>query len=239
MKIQGVNLPVPHYSTFSIRAKKLSFSLLDVKRKQGPLHLVVDSTGLKVYGEGEWKVRQYGFFKRRTWMKFHLALDHETQEIVVAKLTDNKSHDSEVMPSIIDAIPEEIKIGSVTGDGAYDPRDSRNAVARRGAKAIIPPRKGASSIKTYRNAHYGPGLRERNEAIEDIKQRGEHGLAEWKKGMGYHRRSLGEVAMFRLKTIFGDRFMSRAPERQSTEMLIKSYALNRMTQLGMPQSVKI
>jgi IS5 family transposase len=101
--------------------------------------VVVDSTGVKVYGEGEWKTRQHGISKRRTWRKLHLGVDEATGEIVAAVVTTTDFHDGEVLRDLLNQIEDEIE--QVTGDGAYDQRDCDDAMMERGAKASIPPRK--------------------------------------------------------------------------------------------------
>lgn len=222
-----LDLPVPDFSTLSRRFAKLSVKLPSCSNRK-PLHVVVDSTGLKVYGEGEWKVRQHGIGKRRTWRKFHLGVDAETMEIVAVELTGNDVHDCDVFDELIAQVPEEI--ADVAGDGAYDTRWCHRELARRRIRSLLVPRRNARRWKTTT-----PGGEERNAVLERIAQIGRKA---WKQESGYHRRSLAETTMFRLKTLFGDRLASRRDERQRTESFLRAYALNILTRLGMPDSYR-
>ena len=221
-----VDLPVPDYSTLCRRARSLNVKLSSEARPE-PLHLVIDSTGLKLYGEGEWRVRVDGWAKRRTWRKLHISMDGETQQITSALITNRDVVDPRVLPRLLKEVEGEIK--RVTADGAYDSRQCYKAIHRRGAQAIIPPRKGA----TLWADDY---LQQRNRNLRGVRKLGTKG---WKKKSGYHRRSLVETAMFRLKAIFTDKLKSREVKRQATEVMLRCAALNRMTELGMPQSYVI
>jgi hypothetical protein len=221
-----VDLPVPDYSTLSRRARSLHVKLSSEARPE-PLHLVIDSTGLKLYGEGEWRVRVHGSAKRRTWRKLHISMDGETQQITSALVTNRDVVDPRVLPCLLEEVEGEIK--RVTADGAYDSRECYKAIHRRGAQAIIPPRKGS----TLWADDY---LQQRNRNLPGVRQLGTKG---WKKKSGYHRRSLVETAMFRLKALFTDKLRSREVERQRTEARIRCAAMNRMTQLGMPESYAV
>jgi hypothetical protein len=225
LELLGVELPVPNYTTLSRRQRSLEVNL-PKGAKAGPLHLVVDATGVKVYGEGEWKVRQHGVSKRRTWRKLHLGVDEATGEIVAAALTSNDFGDSELLPDLLDRVDEEVD--QVSGDGAYDSRRCYRAIGEHEARAAIPPRRGAR-IEQHGNCAAPPLARDEN--LRAIRR---HGRSKWKRESGYHRRSLAETAMFRIKTIFGGWVSARLFETQSAEMLIKCAALNRMTLLGMP-----
>jgi hypothetical protein len=227
--LMGTDLSVPDYSTLCRRAKTLQITL--PKKAVGPLHLVIDSTGLKVYGEGEWKVRQHGYSKRRTWLKLHLAIDPESHEIRAAMVSEPGVTDAEAVPDLLGQ--EEGPVEAVEADGAFDQRGVYEALERRGARAIIPPRRDAKIIR-HGNAS-GPRLA-RDENLRRIRK---IGRAAWKVESGYHRRSLGETAMFRIKTIFGDGIASRSPERQAKEVGIRCRAMNIMTHQGMPVSERI
>jgi hypothetical protein len=194
----------------------------------GPFHVVIDSTGLKVFGEGEWKVRKHGYSKRRTWRKIHLAIDEDSQGIEAMELTSNNVADSEVLPDLLEQV--ENPLDQVSADGAYDTHECYDLAAKRGAKVAIPPRCNAK-IKKYANNKSPPLVRDEN--IRAIRK---HGLKQWKRQSGYHRRSLAETAMYRLKTIFGGQLSSRKFENQFVEAVIKCRALNLMTGLGMPDS---
>lgn len=225
----AIDLPIPDYTTLNRRAKTLQVSVKATTKKE-PIHVVVDSTGLKVYGEGEWKVRKHGYSKRRTWRKLHLAVDEASGEIEAQVLTDAATDDAEVTKQLLEAT--QAKIGQVSGDGAYDKNKVYQAMEAQGVeKVTIPPRKDAVLWPEKEGqAHL------RNTNLRRIQ---EIGIVEWKAECGYHRRSLAETAMFRFKTIFGDRLSAREQERQKVEAAIKCAALNRMTQLGMPDSYRI
>ena len=198
------------------------------------LHVVFDSTGIKVYGEGEWKVKKHGVSKRRTWRKIHVGMCVESGQVVVSALTSNNISDDEAMIHMMGAL-EGTPIGDVICDGAYDTIDCREVVHDLGGRSIIPPDKNAKEHKRSRIL----ALEERNKTIRRIRELGEEGRALWKKETGYHRRSRVETFMFRLKTIFGSRLSTRRDWTQATEAAIKLDALNRMTELGMPKSYKV
>ena len=227
--LMGLDLDVPDYSTLCRRAKTLPITLPKVA--VGPLHLVIDSTGLKVYGEGEWKVRQHGHSKRRTWLKLHLAIDPATHEIRAAMVSEPGVTDAEAVPDLL--AQEEGPVEAVEADGAFDRRGVYEALERRGARAIIPPRRDAKIIRHGNSA--GPRLA-RDENLRRIRK---IGRAAWKVESGYHRRSLGETAMFRMKTIFGGGIASRSPERQAKEVGIRCRAMNLMTHQGMPVTERV
>ena len=225
-----VALPVPSYSTLSRRAAALSIALGALPRST-PLHLVIDSSGFKVYGEGEWKVRQHGWSKRRTWRKLHLAVNEATGEIVAAVASEAGVSDDEALPDIVAQV--EGDIGQVSADGAYDKRPCYDALAERGATAVIPPRRDA---KIWQHGNCAGAPWQRDENLRAIRQKGRR---RWKQESGYHRRSLAETTFFRLKTIFGPAVSSRHFPQQATELFIRVAALNRMTHLGMPDSHRL
>jgi hypothetical protein len=226
-----IALPVPDHSTLSKRGKDLKVNL--PKRTNQSLNIVMDSTGLKTYGEGEWKVRQHGVSKRRTWRKLHLGANPEDGEIQAALLTDNSVSDDEAVEALLAQIEQEID--EFAADGAYDKRkvyDSLNAHSP-DVNILIPPRKNARIWK------HGNTKAERLKRDENLRSIRKQGRKEWKKQSGYHVRSLSETAMFRLKTIFGDELSARLIETQTTQALIRCAALNKMTHLGMPQAYKV
>lgn len=218
---------LPDYTTLCVRAATANVAL-DVMRRDEPVHLVVDTTGLKVYGEGEWKVRMHGYGKRRTWRKLHLAVDEATQEIVAVDLTERRRGDPEHLPALLDQVPAHVRLKQVTGDGAYDTYACHETARHRGAALIAPPRQNALALpggRPPKNEH--PRLR----TLRDCRRRGR---TAWKKHHGYHRRSLAETAMYRFKTSFGDRLISRASPQQKTEALVKSKTLNLFRRLATP-----
>jgi Transposase DDE domain len=225
LRLLGTDLSAPHYSTLSRRAAHLAVQL--GRLSQGPLHMAVDSTGVKLYGEGEWKVRLHGKEKLRTWRKLHLAIDHRTQECVALSMTDKDTLDRRELAGLLAAVEGEV--AEVLGDGAYDFQGCYKAIHARGARAVIPPQVRA-------RIRSGEEFEERNAAV--LRGR-EVGRDEWKKEAGYHRRSLAETAMMRVKTIFSERLRSREWRRQETELRVRCAALNKMTSLGMPQSYAV
>lgn len=227
-ELLGVKLPIPDYTTLNRRAKELKVCL--PPSEKGSIHLVLDSTGLKVYGEGEWKVRQHGYSKRRTWRKLHLAVDEATGEIEAEVLTEAGVDDAEVAEELLKQTPA--KIEQISADGAYDKQKVYQAAAAKGvAKVTIPPRRDAVLW-----AENSPDPHPRNANLQRI---WDIGRKEWKQESGYHRRSLAETTVFRYKTIFGDHLSAREAQRQKTEVRVKCAALNRMTRLGMPQSYRV
>jgi hypothetical protein len=229
-KLAFPDLPVPNYTTLSRRAQDLEV-VLPALRSGEPLHLVIDSTGLKVYGEGEWKVRKHGWSKRRTWRKVHLAMDAKTGQVCAALMTHQDVGDGEVLPDLLDQIPADVPIETIGGDGAYDTKPCHVLIAARGATPAIPPREGAMPWPDST-----PGAAWRNAAIDAI---GQSGRREWKQASGYHRRSLAETLMYRLKTLTGSSLWARTTGSQATEVSIRAGVLNRMAALARPQSVRI
>jgi hypothetical protein len=227
--LMGLGLEVPHYSTLSRRAAALEVDL--ARKGKGPLHLVLDSTGLKVYGEGEWKVRKHGYSRRRTWRKLHLAIDAETHEIQAVAVTEAGVDDAEEVDRLLKPIDREI--ASAAADGAYDKRKVYRVLEPRTDRILIPPRKNAR-IWRHGNSS-GPPLA-RDENLRAIRRLGRKA---WKRESGYHTRSLAETGVYRLKAIFGGHLASRDPGRQVTEGAVRCRALNIMTRLGMPQTERV
>lgn len=234
IEMLSLDLTCPHYSVFSRRAKGLQIPLRRLAKSGEKLNVVFDSTGVKVFGEGEWKVRQHGYSKRRTWRKVHVGMCAESGQVVVSAMTSNNVNDDEAMIHMMGAL-EGIPLGDVLGDGAYDSTDCRAAVHDLGGKPVIPPDRNAKEQKQARI----PALEERDKAIRRIQELGSEGRSLWKKEVAYHRRSRVETLMFRYKTILGDRLSSRKECTQATEVSIKLDVLNRMIELGMPKSYKL
>jgi Transposase DDE domain len=148
---------VPDHSTLSRRAETL-----EVPRPRcgpEPVHLLVDGTGLKLCGPGEWLAEKHGATRRRSWRKLHLATDADTGRIVVTELTDKDADDGSRTGPLLDRIAG--PVASFTADGAYDRDDVHAAVVARhpGAAVVVPPRSGAvpsgaaETAPTQRNAH--------------------------------------------------------------------------------------
>ena len=228
--LMNLDLPVPEHSTVSRRLSSVKV-LLPVEKSSKPRHLVVDSTGIKVYGEGEWKTRQHGVGKRRTWRKLHLGVDESTGEIVSAVVTTNNYHDSQVLRDILAGVEGEIE--QVSADGAYDTKNCYEQIKQKQARAVIPPRKNAK-IQQHGNCKSPPLPRD-----ENLRRIRKIGRKQWKQESGYHRRSLAETTMFRLKCIFGGKVASRTFENQATELFLQCIALNLMNQICRPESYAV
>lgn len=233
----GIQLPVPSYTQMSRRCQKLNIPLKRATAHNGPVDIVIDSTGLKIYGEGEWKVRQHGKSKRRTWKKLHLGVDPLSGEILTHRLTDNSVADSQVFDDILEQVPQPIE--RCVADGAYDTQSCYQSCYQRKAHLIVPPRRDAVEQRPEEAKDY---LVARDRAIQKIQARtrelGDEQAArkEWKESMDYHIRSLAETAMFRMKTLCGDKLFSRDEQRQKQEVAIKVNIINKFTSLGMPIS---
>lgn len=225
-----LDVAIPDYSTLSRRRATLELVL---PRTQGneALHVVVDSTGVKVFGEGEWKVRQHGYTYRRTWRKVHLGVDEASGELVAAVVTTNNSSDSQILPDLLAQVEDTIR--QVSGDGGYDRRNCYEAIRARHAQATIPPQRNA---KIWQHGNTKAERWARDQNLRRIRQ---VGRAAWKRESGYHRRSLAETAMFRLKTIFSDRVTAHGFAGQAAQVLVCCAALNRLTQLGRPDSYRV
>lgn len=229
--ILNLRLSVPDHSTLSKRGKSFAVSL--PRKTNDCMNLVLDSTGLKIYGEGEWKVRKHGYSKHRTWRKLHVGANPDTGEIQVAVLTGNNTSDDAVVKEMLEQIKQTLL--ACAADGAYDKRRVYDALNLHSPKVeiLIPPRK---------NAHiwqHGNSKEERLKRDENLRYIRKYGRQHWKEDSGYHIRSLAETIMFRLKTIFGDKLSARLLETQTSQALIRCLALNRMTHLGMPESYPV
>jgi hypothetical protein len=230
-QLLNVDLPVPDHSTLSKRGKGLQVNL--PKKPAQNLDIVMDSTGLKIYGEGEWKVRMHGVSKRRTWRKLHVGVNPDDGEIQAVLLTENRVSDDQAVAELLTQIPQPLRV--FAADGAYDKRkvyDGLNAHSPN-VTILIPPRKNA------RIWQHGNSKAERLKRDENLRAIRKDGRKTWKDDSGYHVRSLAETIMFRLKTIFDDGLSTRLIATQTTQALIRCAALNKMTHLGMPQSYKV
>lgn len=225
-KLMKIDLDVPDYSTLSRRGEKVEVILPKDSTKDN-LTFIVDSTGLKVHGEGEWKVRKHGYSKHRTWKKIHLAVT-PGGEIRAVKLTGNDIIDSHAIKDLFSQ--EKANIDSFVGDGAYDKKVVYDNCKEKGVRKIsVPPQKNAK-IWQHGNCNSPPHPRDEN--LREIRKTTRK---RWKENCGYHVRSLSETAMFRLKTILGDKLNARKDGTQITEAKISAAILNRMMTLGMPK----
>lgn len=224
LRLVGLDWTVPDFSTLSRRQKTSAVSI-PYRGSRGPLHLLVDSTGIKVEGEGEWNARKHGGSKRRVWRKLHIGIDEETLEVRAIEITGSHIGDAPVLPDLLNQIPAEEEIGSVTADGVYDTRKCHDAIAERGAHAVIPPGKNAKPWKAVT-----AGAAARNEALRAAKYLGR---ALWRRWSGYHRRSRVETKMHCVK-LLGQRLMARDFDRQVAELQVRIAVMNSYTALGMP-----
>jgi hypothetical protein len=222
--LMGLDLPVPDHTQMLRRARRLRVEI-PRRPRTGPVQRVVDATGLKMFGEGEWKVRQHGVGKRRIWRKVHLGFDADVKDVVAVEVTTVAWTDAEVFAGLLEQVEGEIS--QVDADDTYDTRDVYDAAAGRDAKVAIPPRENAVQWEVGHP---------RTQALEAI---AEKGLAGWKHAVNYHRRSMAENGMYRLKQLFGPGLASRIFENQVTEVHVRVAALNVMTYLGMPVSVRV
>jgi Transposase DDE domain len=233
IRLLGLTLAVPDHSTLSRRAKTL-----DVPRPRSgsgadsePVHLLVDSTGLKLCGAGEWLVEKHGTKIRRSWRKLHIGMDANTGNIVAAALTTNDIDDASQVGPLLAQM--EGPVASLTGDGAYDQDSVYRAVLDRDPETaiIVPPRSTAVPSEA---AEIEPTQRDRH--LQRIAEKGRMG---WQKASGYNKRSRIEAAIGRYKQVIGDGLRSREDGRRSTEVGVAVHVLNQMLELGRPISVRI
>ncbi|EXF56594.1 transposase DDE domain protein [Acinetobacter sp. 1294596] len=226
IKLCGLSWTAPDYSTLCRRQKHIDIAISYQKNSDG-LHLLVDSTGLKFLGEGEWKRRKHGLEYHRQWRKLHIGIDAETLQIRAVQLTTNNVSDSQVLGDLLAQIPLDERIDSVYTDGAYDTKHCRQVILDRAAHAIIPPRKNAKPWKDQKLRSL-----ERNELLKTVKRLGR---TLWKKWSGYHRRSLVETKMYCIK-LLGDKLTARSFPSQVNEIHARIAVLNRFTELGRPHT---
>jgi len=238
MRLLQLDLQIPSYSQICRRQKGLPVPIgLRKGLLSEPVHLVIDSSGLKVYGEGEWKVRQHGVGKRRTWRKLHLAVDEQTGQIMAHQLTEKETDDASQLPELVEKIQQRgVKVNKVGADGSYDTFDTYQYLIKGQMEPIIPPRMNAA---WWVDQHDVLLDHPRNRALEHIDQGGLNvSRKQWKQQSGYHRRSKAENAFFRWKTIHGPGMYARKSHNQQTEAAIKVAVLNRFIQIATPVAIK-
>ncbi len=214
-KLMNIDLEIPDYSTLGRRMEKMDVTIIQNSKIKGPLHVAIDSTGLKVYGDGEWKVKIHGRSKHRTWRKLHLAVDTKNNKILSAVLTTNDFKDNQIFEETLEDIDG---IKAVSADGAYDSKNCYSFAKKKKFRLIAPPRKNAKISSR--------GSKEpRDKAIREVRSLGRK---TWKKKNKYHQRSLSETAMSRMKTVMGEKLKSRKFENQASEAFIKCKILNKM-----------
>jgi len=231
IRLLGLDLAVPDHSTLSRRAETLEVPQPRSSAGGEPVHLLVDSTGLKLCGAGEWLHEKHDTKVRRSWRKLHLGMDAGTGQIVASLLTSKDVDDGSQIGPLLDQIPD--PIASFTGDGAYDQDGVTASVVARHPQAaiIVPPRANAVPSETAETA---PTQRDHH-----LQQIAEHGRMAWQKASGHTKRARAETGMARFKQVIGDGLRSHADERRAAEVEVAVHVLNRMLELGRPNSVRI
>ncbi len=219
-----LDLAAPDHTTLSRRNRDVR---LPTRRHDGPVHLIADSTGLEILGDGEWHRRKHKTRTRRTWRKLHIGVDADGF-ILASQLTESGLADASQVPELLDQVEEDLE--RFTGGGAYDTKGVYDAVASHQdgpEDVVIPPRKGAALSKKTSGA-----AKLRNDTVRGIKQLGRR---RWKKGAGYHQQGRAENTFFRYKRILGGRLRAIVAESQEREALLACNVLNRMAELGLPE----
>src|SRR5215216_6527600 len=219
----GLDLPVPDHTTLSRRAATLevprprSSSSPNAGRSAEPMHLLVDSTGLKLCGPGEWLIEKHGTKTRRSWKMLHIGVDADTGQIVASVVTGCEADDGAQVGPLLDQVTG--PVASVTGDGAYDQDGVYTSVSERHPEAavIVPPRATAVPSRTAESA---PTQRDRH--LQLIAERGRRA---WQQASGYTKRARAETAASPYKRVIGDRLRSRTEERRATEMDVAIHVL--------------
>ncbi len=228
LALLGLDLAVPDHSTLSRRAETLE--LASQRPASAPVHLLVDSTGLKLCGSGEWLLETHGTRTRRSWRKLHVGVDADTGRIVAATLSTSDVDYASQVSALLDQTGP---LASFTADGAYDQDGVYGEVARRSPEAavIVPPRSGAVPSDT---AGTTPTQRDRH--LQTIS---EHGRRRWQKASGYQWRALVEADISRFKRVIGNELRSRTERRRKTEIAPAVGVLNRMLELGRPEYIRL
>lgn len=221
-----VDLEAPDHTTLSRRSRHLDVALHRVPAK-GPIHLIVDSTGLSIVGEGEWAAARHGRRGQRGWKKLHLGVDR-SGVVVAHRLTDSTVDDATTGVAMIEALDTDI--ARITADAAYDTIAFYNTATARGATVVVPPN------KTARVSRRRPRSSARDRTLKKMNKIGRR---RWKKAAGYHRQARVENAFFRYKSIIGNRLRARSQGGRLTEALIACNVLNQMTERGRPESYRI
>lgn len=233
---------VPSYTTLCRRMQAISFDLTSHLRQHHHegIHLLIDSTGLKVYGENEWYKKKHQLNSYSLWSKLHVAVERDSQKIVSINRSNAHAYDSKQLPLLLEPL-HNINISCIYGDGAYDKRLCYEAAYQHNAQLIVPVQRRARKQQNNRNYPCHPSLIDRDRKIAFIREfeNEEQGRKIWKIVSRYHQRSLVETAIFRLKQNFGDRLQCHKNQHQQKQMEARAYALNIMTNTGMPLSVAV
>ena len=217
----------PSYTQICRRQKELDIQLQH--QVKGPIHVVVDATGLKIFGEGEWKVRQHGYSKHRMWRKLHVGIDVASKEFVMVELTDNHIGENKLLKPLLNQYTDNLLV--VGGDKGYDSYECHEAIGKRGAKSAILLQKKAKIRKRK--------TKQTDTLVRDdiLREMRKVGRKKWKEKIGYHKRSLVENAFYRYKTILGSTLRSKSIENQKIEVLVGCNIINKFTQMGMCDSM--
>ena len=225
--LMQADIAIPDFTSLQKRAAKLKITSRIDPAARGPLNVAVDSTGVKIYGAGEWRVRYRQLERRREWRKLHLAIDAQTQEIVAHVMTSSHEGDADQTAPLLDQVKRPVK--ELLGDGGYDHWHVYETLTQRRIRPIISLRKNAT-IRQHGNS--GCRRLPRDENLRQVRRFGRKG---WKRRVGYHRRSLVETAFSRLKRVFGDKLKNRHLDNQQTEAAIQCKLLNHFASLGLPK----
>ncbi|MFT5290081.1 MAG: hypothetical protein ACI8QS_002683 [Planctomycetota bacterium] len=226
LSLMDLSLEAPDHTTMSRRSRGLDVHLELVSSKK-PIHLIIDSTGLSIVGEGEWAAAKHGKRGKRGWRKLHIGVNRQGK-ILAQVMTESTGDDANTGLAIIKATKG--RLASVTGDAAYDTRQIYARAASRGARVVVPPVQSATATGR------GPRSAQRNRTVRRIDKVGRR---RWKKESGYHRQGTVENAFFRYKTMLGDRLHARGLAAQKTKVAIGCKVLNRMLDCGRPKSVAV
>ena len=221
-----VDLEAPDHTTLSRRSRHLDVALHRVPAK-GPIHLIVDSTGLSIVGEGEWAAAKHGGRGQRGWKKLHLGVDR-SGVIIAHTLTEATVDDATTGIGLIEALDADT--ARVTADAAYDTIAFYDTATARGATVVVPPN------KTARVSRRRPRSRARDRTIKKMTKIGRR---RWKKETGYHQQARVENAFFRYKSIIEGGLRARSPGGRATEAVLACNILNQMTERGRPESYRL
>ncbi|MCW2239044.1 IS5 family transposase [Azospirillum canadense] len=230
MQLLGLDLPVPDHTTLARRSARLALTTA-LKVPNGAVSVIIDSSGLKVFGAGEWQHEKHGGKPHRTWRRLHIAVDPDHGDILAAELTTTDEGDASQVGPLLDQIAAPIR--AVLADGAYDGDPVYRTVAERqpDARVIIPPRSTAVPSGT---AEVAPTQRDHH-----IRMIAEKGRLGWQRAVGYGKRSLVETAFYRYKVLIGRSLRARSLSAQKVEARIACAVINRMTSLGRPIFQKV
>ena len=226
LSLMGVDRAAPDPTTLSRRSQSLAVAFRRIP-SSGPLHRIIDSTGLSIVGEGEWAAVHHGGRGHRGWKTLHLAVDR-VGVIVAHALTEPTVNDATIGIDLIATGDD--AIARVTADAAYETVACYAAAEMRDATVVVPP------SKTARVSRRRPRSRARDRTITDVRTLGRR---RWKQEAGYQLQARVENAFFRYTSILGDRLRARSRGGRVAESVVACNVLNQMTELGRPESYSI